>query len=131
MHGISPAVGGWGGDKIGGVGRLLGFAEKPSITNGKKHVELDNTKKVISVILAPTDLCHPLVQDGVACGTNNMECSAQEPVGAHLPYSSEAAAPMVVGAGRSRYRPSPLIVNLDDLDAGRVRSANVRGAGKP
>ena len=45
MHGISPAVGGWGGDKIGGVGRLLGFAEKPSIANEKKHVELDNTKK--------------------------------------------------------------------------------------
>ena len=62
MHGISPAVGGWGGDKIGGVGRLLGFAEKPSITNGKKHVELDNTKKVISVILAPTDLCQPLIE---------------------------------------------------------------------
>ena len=61
MHGIRPKVGGWGGAEIGRVGRLLEFAEKPSIANGKKHVELDNTKKVISVILAPTDLCHPLV----------------------------------------------------------------------
>ena len=60
MHGISPEVGGWEGAEIGEVGILLGFAEKPSIANGKKHVELDNTKKVISVILAPTDLCHPL-----------------------------------------------------------------------
>ena len=60
MHGIRPEVGGWGGAEIGGVGRLLEFAEKPSIANGKKHVALDNTKKVISVILAPTDLCHPL-----------------------------------------------------------------------
>ena len=60
MNGISLTVGGWGGDDIGGVGRLLGFAEKPSIANGKKHVELDNTKKVRSIILAPTDLCHPL-----------------------------------------------------------------------
>ena len=104
---------------------------KNQVLQTEKKVELDNTRKVISVILAPTDLCHPLVQDGVACGTNNMECSAQEPVGAHLPYSSEAAAPMVVGAGRSRYRPSPLIVNLHVLDEGQVRSANVRGAGKP
>ena len=60
MHGITPEVGGWGGAEIGEVGRLLGFSEKPSIANGKKHVELDNTKKVISVILAPTDPCHPL-----------------------------------------------------------------------
>ena len=45
MHGISPAVGGLGGDEIGEVGRLLGFSEKPSIANEKKHVELDNTKK--------------------------------------------------------------------------------------
>ena len=60
MHGISPAVDGWGGAEIGRVGRFLGFAEKPSIENGKKHVELDNTKKAISVILATTDLCHPL-----------------------------------------------------------------------
>ena len=62
MHGISPAVGDWGGAEIGGVGRLLGFAEKPSIANGKKQVKLDTTKKVIFVILAPTDLCHPLTQ---------------------------------------------------------------------
>ena len=61
MHGISTEVGGWGGADIGGIGRLLGLAEKPSITNGKKHVELDITKKVISIILAPTDLCHPLI----------------------------------------------------------------------
>ena len=45
MHGIRPKVGGWGGAEIGRVGRLLEFAEKPSIANGKKHVELDNTKK--------------------------------------------------------------------------------------
>ena len=45
MHAIGPAVGGWGGAEIGGVGRLLGFAEKPSIENSKKRVELDNTKK--------------------------------------------------------------------------------------
>ena len=56
MHSIIPEVGGWGGSEIGEVGRLLGFAEKPSIANGKRHVELYNTKKVISVILAPTDL---------------------------------------------------------------------------
>ena len=60
MHGIRLAVGGWEGAEIGGVGRFLEFAEKPSIANGKKHVALDNTKKVISVILVPTDLCHPL-----------------------------------------------------------------------
>ena len=45
MHGIRPKVGGWGGAEIGRVGRLLEFAEKPSIANGKKHMELDNTKK--------------------------------------------------------------------------------------
>ena len=44
MHGISPAVGGWGGADIGGIGIFLGFAEKPIIANDKKHVELDNTK---------------------------------------------------------------------------------------
>ena len=59
MHGIRYKVGGWGGAEIGGVGRLLEFSEKPSISNGKKHVALDNTKKVMSVILAPTDLGHP------------------------------------------------------------------------
>ena len=52
------------------------------------------------------------------------------PIGVHHPYLSEAAAPMVVGATISRWRPSPLVVNLDDLDAGRVRSAEARGAGK-
>ena len=57
MHGISPEVGGWGGADIGELGRLIGFSGKASIENGKKHVELDHTKKVISVILAPTDLC--------------------------------------------------------------------------
>ena len=62
MHGISVAVGGWEGAEIGGLGRFLGFAEEPSIANVKKHVELDNTKKVMSVILAPTDLCHPLTR---------------------------------------------------------------------
>ena len=45
IHDISPKVGGWRGAEIGRVGRLLEFAEKPSIANGKKHVELDNTKK--------------------------------------------------------------------------------------
>ena len=60
MHGIRPKVGRRGGAEVGWVGRLLEFTEKPSIANGKKHVKLDNTKKLISVILAPTDLCHPL-----------------------------------------------------------------------
>ena len=45
MHGIRPKLGGWGGAEIGRVGRLLEFAEEPSIANGKKHMELDNTKK--------------------------------------------------------------------------------------
>ena len=56
MRGICPKVGGWGCAEIGGVGRLLEFAEKPSIANG-------NTKKVISVILAPTDLGHSFLKD--------------------------------------------------------------------
>ena len=62
MHGIRPKVGRRGGAKIGWVGRLLELAEKPSIANGKKHVELDITKKVISIILVPTNLCHPLLE---------------------------------------------------------------------
>ena len=45
MYGIRPKVGRRGGAEIGWVGRLLEFAEKPSIANGIKHVELDNTKK--------------------------------------------------------------------------------------
>ena len=45
MHGIHPKVGRWGGADIGWVGILLEFAENPSIANGKKHVEIDNTKK--------------------------------------------------------------------------------------
>ena len=45
MNGISPAVGSWGGAEIGAVGRFIGFSEKPSIANGKKHVELDIIKK--------------------------------------------------------------------------------------
>ena len=44
---------------------MLEFAKKPSIANGKKHVALDITKKVISVILAPTDLGHPLIETAV------------------------------------------------------------------
>ena len=60
MHGIRPKVGRRGGAEIGWVGRLLEFAEKPSIANGKKHVALDITKKAMSIILAPTELCHPL-----------------------------------------------------------------------
>ena len=60
MHGIRPKVGRRGGAEIGWVGRLLVFAEKPSIANGKKHVALDITKKRMSIFLAPTDLCHPL-----------------------------------------------------------------------
>ena len=60
MHDICPKVGVWGGAEIGLVRRLLEFAEKPSIANGKKHVALDITKKVISLILAPKDLGHPL-----------------------------------------------------------------------
>ena len=61
MHGIRPKVGRWGGADIGWVGRFLEFAEKPSIANGKKHVALDITKKRMSIFLAPTDLCHPLL----------------------------------------------------------------------
>ena len=45
MHIIITEVGGWGDYEIGEVGRLLGFSEKPSIANSKRHVELDNTKK--------------------------------------------------------------------------------------
>ena len=60
MHGVCPKVGRQGGAEIGWVGRLLEFAEKPSIANGKKHVALDITNKAMSIILAPTDLCHPL-----------------------------------------------------------------------
>ena len=60
MHGIRPKVGRQGGSDIGWAGRLLEFAEKPSIANGQKHVALDITKKAMSIILAPTDLCHPL-----------------------------------------------------------------------
>ena len=60
MHVIRPKVGGRGGADIGRVGRLLEFAEKPSIANGKKHVALDITKKRMSIILAPTNLFHPL-----------------------------------------------------------------------
>ena len=65
MHGIRPKVGRQGGADIGWVGRLLEFAEKPSIANGKKHVALDITKKAMSIILAPTDLCHPLLRGRV------------------------------------------------------------------
>ena len=60
MHGIRPKVGRQGGAEIGWLGRLLEFYEKTSIANGKKHVALDITKKTMSIILAPTDLCHPL-----------------------------------------------------------------------
>ena len=61
MHGIRPKVGRRGGAEIGWVGRLLEFAEKPSIAKGKKHVAIDITKKVMSIILEPTDLCYPLI----------------------------------------------------------------------
>ena len=61
MHGIRPKVGRRGGAEIGWVGRLFEFAEKPSIAKGKKHVALDITKKRMSIFLAPTDLCHPLI----------------------------------------------------------------------
>ena len=45
MYDIRPKVGRRGGAEIGWVGRLLEFAEKPSISKGKKHVALDITKK--------------------------------------------------------------------------------------
>ena len=57
--------------------------------------------------------------------------SAQDPVKACRSYLSEALAPMVVGAAIIRCRPSTLVVNMDDSDAVRVRSAEARGAGKP
>ena len=60
MHGIRPKVGRRGDAEIGWVGRLLEFDENPSIAKGKKHVALDITKKAMSIILAPTVLCHPL-----------------------------------------------------------------------
>ena len=41
--------------------------ENQVLQTAKKHVELDNTKKVISEILAPTDLCHPLFLDIYSC----------------------------------------------------------------
>ena len=63
MHGIRPKVDGREGAEIGWVGRLLEFAEKTSIANGKKYMALDITKKVMSIILAPTDLCHPLLEE--------------------------------------------------------------------
>ena len=66
MHGIRPKVGRRGGAEIGWVGRFLEFAEKPSIANGKKHVALDITKKRMSIILAPTELCHPLLLGSAA-----------------------------------------------------------------
>ena len=78
MHGICPKLGCRVGAEIGWVGRLLEFAEKPSITNGKKHVALDITKKGMSIILAPTDLCHPLLTGnqenywGGRCGLRNV-----------------------------------------------------------
>ena len=53
------------------------------------------------------------------------------PIGVHHPYLSEAAVPMVVGAATIRWRHSLLVVNLEDLDAGRVESAKAYGAGKP
>ena len=55
----------------------------------------------------------------------------QDPVGAYCTYSSEAAAPIVVGSETSWCRLSPLIINMDNLDAGLVRSVEARGAGKP
>ena len=63
MHGIRPKVGRWGGAEIGWVGRFLEFAENPSIANSKKDVALDTTKKEMSIILAPTDLFHPLFKE--------------------------------------------------------------------
>ena len=45
MHGIRPKVGRWGGAEIGWVGRLLEFAEKPSIANGKNTWHLTSQKK--------------------------------------------------------------------------------------
>ena len=47
IHGISPEVGGWGGAEIGGVGILIGFAEKPSIANGKLFLHLTTQKREI------------------------------------------------------------------------------------
>ena len=70
MHGIRPKVGLRGGAEISWVGRLLEFAEKPSIVKDKKHVALDITKKAMSIILAPTELCHPLsvaAATGIVC----------------------------------------------------------------
>ena len=70
-------------------------------------------------------------KDGAGRGIQDTGLSAQDPVGAGRPYLLEAAAPMVVGAATILWRRSPLVVNLEDLDAGQVGSDEAHWAGKP